>query len=109
VGGVAGVDEFLDLVQSKAATLSIGPGIDDHDLGPIVFKEQYAAVTGYVAEGTREGAGLRSGGKRPRHLQRGYFIEPTLFDRVDANARIARKEIFGPVGVAIVSPARKRR
>jgi aldehyde dehydrogenase (NAD+) len=94
-------DEFLDIVQGRAARLSVGPGIDNHDLGPIVSDEQYARVTGYVAEGAREGARLRYGGQRPRHLQRGYFIEPTLFDRVDANSRIAREEIFGPVGVAI--------
>jgi acyl-CoA reductase-like NAD-dependent aldehyde dehydrogenase len=94
-------DEFLDIVQGKAAKLSVGPGIDNHDLGPIVSDEQYARVTGYVAQGTREGARLRHGGQRPRNLQRGYFIEPTIFDHVDANARIAREEIFGPVGVAI--------
>jgi aldehyde dehydrogenase (NAD+) len=94
-------DEFLDRLQTKAGKLTIGPGIDNHDLGPIVSKEQYARVTGYIAQGTREGARLRRGGGRPRHLQRGYFVEPTIFDRVDADAAIAREEIFGPVGVAI--------
>ena len=94
-------DEFLDRLQAKAAKLSIGPGIDNHDLGPVVSKEQYARVTGYIARGTRDGARLRYGGQRPRHLQRGYFIEPTLFDRTEPGAAIAREEIFGPVGVAI--------
>jgi len=94
-------DEFLDRLQARAAKLSIGPGIDNHDLGPIVSKEQYARVTDYIAQGTRSGARLRHGGQRPRHLQRGYFIEPTLFDRVDARSAIAREEIFGPVGVAV--------
>ena len=94
-------DEFLDRLQAKAAALSIGPGIDNHDLGPVVSKEQYARATDYIARGAREGARLRYGGQRPRHLQRGYFIEPTLFDRVDASAAIAREEIFGPVGVAL--------
>jgi aldehyde dehydrogenase (NAD+) len=94
-------DEFLERVQQAAAKLSIGPGIDNHDLGPVVSKEQYERVTGYIAQGEREGARLRFGGRRPRHLQRGYFVEPAIFDRVDANAAIARDEIFGPVGVAV--------
>jgi aldehyde dehydrogenase (NAD+) len=94
-------DEFLERVQDKAGKMSIGPGIDNHDLGPIVSREQYERVTGYVEQGAREGARLRFGGQRPRHLQRGYFIEPAVFDRVDAGAVIAREEIFGPVGVAI--------
>jgi aldehyde dehydrogenase (NAD+) len=94
-------DDFLDLVQEKAARLSIGPGIDNHDLGPIVSSEQYARVTDYIAQGVRGGARIRFGGQRPPHLQRGYFIGPTIFDQVEPNASIAREEIFGPVGVAL--------
>ena len=94
-------DEFLDRLAAKAAKLSIGPGIDDHDLGPIVSAAQYAKVTGYLETGRKEGARTRFGGNRPRHLQRGYFVEPTVFDQVDPSATIAREEIFGPVGVAI--------
>jgi aldehyde dehydrogenase (NAD+) len=94
-------EEFLDRLGERARALRIGPGLDNPDLGPIVSDEQYRRVTGYVALGEAEGARLRLGGKRPRHLQRGYFIEPTIFDRVDPSAAIAREEIFGPVGVAI--------
>src|SRR5262252_6211461 len=66
-------DEFLDRLQAKAAALSIGPGIDNHDLGPLVSKEQHDRVTGYIARGAREGARLRlGGGGRPGHLPRGY-------------------------------------
>ena len=71
------------------------------DIGPIVSSEQYDKVTGYVARGTSDGARLRTGGDRPRHLQRGYFIAPTIFDRVDPSSAIAREEIFGPIGVAL--------
>jgi len=94
-------DDFLDLVQAKAGTLSVGPGIDDHDLGPIVSAEQYGRVADYIAQGVREGARIRFGGKRPPHLQRGYFLGPTVFDQVHPEAVIAREEIFGPVGVAL--------
>ncbi len=94
-------EDFLDRLTAKAQALRIGPGLEDPDLGPIVSREQYERVTGYIARGEAEGARLRTGGRRPRHLQRGYFIEPTIFDRADPSAAIAREEIFGPVGVAI--------
>jgi aldehyde dehydrogenase (NAD+) len=94
-------DEFLERVQDKAGKLSVGPGLENPDLGPIVSREQYERVTGYVQQGARDGARVRFGGRRPGHLPRGYFIEPTVLDRVDANAVVAREEIFGPVGVAI--------
>jgi acyl-CoA reductase-like NAD-dependent aldehyde dehydrogenase len=94
-------DDFLDLLQAKAGKLSVGPGIEDHDLGPIVSAEQYERVTDYIAQGVREGARIRFGGKRPPHLQRGYFLGPTIFDQVHPEAAIAREEIFGPVGVAL--------
>jgi acyl-CoA reductase-like NAD-dependent aldehyde dehydrogenase len=54
-----------------------------------------------VAAGLRDGARLVTGGRRPQSLERGFFYEPTLFDEVDNRWRIAREEIFGPVGVVI--------
>ena len=94
-------DAFMERLAARAAKLSIGPGIDNHDLGPMVSAEQYSKVVGYVAQGRSSGARLRFGGERPAHLKRGYFLAPTLFDRVDPAATIACEEIFGPVGVAI--------
>jgi aldehyde dehydrogenase (NAD+) len=94
-------DEFITRLQQKAARLTIGPGLEDHDLGPIVSQEQHRKVTGYIADGLASGARLCLGGGRPAHLNRGYFVEPTLFDRVLPDMRIAREEIFGPVGVAL--------
>src|SRR6185369_4917807 len=94
-------EDFLGMLAAKAEALNVGPGMDNPDIGPIVSSEQYEKVTGYVARGSADGARLRTGGNRPRHLQRGYFIAPTIFDRVDPSAAIAREEIFGPVGVAL--------
>jgi aldehyde dehydrogenase (NAD+) len=94
-------DEFLERVRERAEGLSIGPGIENHDLGPIVSRQQYDKVMGYIDRGKRDGSRLISGGGRPRHLQRGYFIEPTLFAGADPRSTIASEEIFGPVGVAI--------
>src|SRR5215831_1482094 len=90
-------EDFLGLLGEKAAKLSVGPGTENSDIGPIVSSEQYERVTRYVARGSADGARLRLGGDRPGHLPRGYFIAPTIFDRTDPNAAIAREEIFGPV------------
>src|SRR5262249_17817812 len=69
-------DEFLGKLTEKAQALRVGPGLDNPDIGPIVSAEQYDRVTGYVARGRADGATLRTGGNRPRHLQRGYLLEP---------------------------------
>jgi aldehyde dehydrogenase (NAD+) len=51
----------------------------------------------YIESGIREGATLAVGGGRPKHLPKGYFVEPTLFTDVDNSMTIAQEEIFGPV------------
>ncbi|HEX5796582.1 MAG TPA: aldehyde dehydrogenase family protein, partial [Geminicoccaceae bacterium] len=93
-------DEFLDRLAARARSLTIGPGLDDPDLGPLVSAEQHARVMGYIADGVALRAPL-CGGRRPGQPNRGYFVEPTIFDRVDPSSRIARDEIFGPVVAAI--------
>ena len=60
-------------------------------------KAQWERVNGYIQLGIEEGATLAYGGKRPEHLDRGYFMEPTIFTDVRNDMRIAQEEIFGPV------------
>jgi aldehyde dehydrogenase (NAD+) len=67
------------------------------EMGPLAMASQRDRVEGYVAKGIAEGATLVTGGGRPKHLDRGYFIEPTVFANVDNAQTIAREEIFGPV------------
>ncbi len=90
-------DELIDRLRTRASALRVGPGREDPDLGPLVSAEQYAKVTRYVEGAVREQARLVFGGRRPEHLNRGFFLEPTLFDRVSPDMRIAREEVFGPV------------
>ena len=66
-------------------------------MGPLAMERQRDRVEGYIAKGKDEGATLATGGGRPAHLDRGYFIEPTVFGNVDNRSTIAREEIFGPV------------
>jgi aldehyde dehydrogenase (NAD+) len=95
-------EEFLERLADNAKKLGVGPGLDNLDLGPLVSKEQYDKVRAYLANGRASGARVRLGGGRPASLQRGYFVEPTIIDHVDAGNPLAREEIFGPVAVAQV-------
>jgi aldehyde dehydrogenase (NAD+) len=65
--------------------------------GSVVSAQQLKTVEEYIAVGKKEGATLVTGGKRPAGLPRGFFVEPTIFDHVKPEYRIAREEIFGPV------------
>jgi aldehyde dehydrogenase (NAD+) len=59
-------------------------------------------VEGYIAKGSSDGARLVTGGGRPQQLDRGWFVEPTVFAGVDNASTIAQEEIFGPV-LAVIS------
>jgi betaine-aldehyde dehydrogenase len=73
------------------------PMNDDTDMGPLAFKAHYDKVMSLIASGVDEGAKLLHGGVRPKGLDTGYYVEPTVFAQVDMSMRIAREEIFGPV------------
>ncbi len=67
-------------------------------MGPLVNDKQYERVTAYIHTGIEEGAELLVGGAdKPEGLEKGYYVQPTVFGRVDSDMRIAREEIFGPV------------
>jgi aldehyde dehydrogenase (NAD+) len=66
-------------------------------MGPLINARQRERVLGYIEKGKAEGARLLVGGGRPRHLPKGFFVEPTLFVDVDPASTIAQEEIFGPV------------
>jgi acyl-CoA reductase-like NAD-dependent aldehyde dehydrogenase len=70
-------------------------------LGPVIRPERRTKIEEYIAAGRAEGARLACGGGRPKHLTRGWFVEPTIFADVRNDIRIAREEIFGPV-VAVI-------
>jgi betaine-aldehyde dehydrogenase len=93
--------KFVEAMAAKAKTIKLGPPLDrDTKMGPLVSKEQYDRVRSYLEIGKQE-AKLASGGDRPKNIDRGYYVEPTIFYDVDNSARIAREEIFGPVATVI--------
>ena len=69
--------------------------------GPQISAKQRERVLGYIETGVKEGARLVVGGGRPAHLDKGWFVEPTLFADVENSMTIAREEIFGPVLVVV--------
>lgn len=92
--------QFMDLVLQKVAQIRIGlADREETKMGPVISREHYNRVMAYIESGKAEGARLRIGGKHPaaEELQRGYFIEPTVFDDVEHSMKIAQEEIFGPV------------
>ena len=70
-------------------------------MGPLINARQRDRVLEYIDKGKREGARILLGGGMPKHLDKGYYIEPTVFMDVTNEMVIAREEIFGPVLVVI--------
>lgn len=93
-------DKVVEGVADFTKTFHIGPGIDPaNNLGPLVSKEQYQRVCGYLESGARDGAKAVVGGKK---IDRpGYFVEPTVLVDVNPNMKVVQEEIFGPVVTAI--------
>jgi len=93
-------EQVIESFKSRAARIRIGDGMNSNsDMGPLVDETQLHRVLEYIEIGKNEGANLLCGGNRllQSPFDKGFFVEPTLFDRVDVSMRIAREEIFGPV------------
>jgi acyl-CoA reductase-like NAD-dependent aldehyde dehydrogenase len=91
-------DEFADAFASAASALTVGDPLDPAtQVGPLVAERQQRRNLDYIRIGQEEGAKILTGGGRPTGLDRGWYVEPTLFGDVDNSMRIAREEIFGPV------------
>jgi aldehyde dehydrogenase (NAD+) len=90
--------EIVDLVADVVSSAPLGDPFDPSTFfGPLVSARQRDRVLGYLESGHAEGAKAVVGGGTPASLDRGYFVEPTVFDDVSPSMRIAREEIFGPV------------
>jgi aldehyde dehydrogenase (NAD+) len=89
--------ELTEAVVERAESMSLGPGMEDPDMGPAVSAGQDETNFEYVDIAKNEGATLLTGGSRPETSDSGYFIEPTVFGDVDSEMRIAQEEVFGPV------------
>ncbi|MCO6060376.1 aldehyde dehydrogenase family protein, partial [Pseudomonas sp. MOB-449] len=88
---------LLDSLVEAARDIRIGPGLEEGvQLGPLVSAGHYRKVMDTIDQG-RPDARLLTGGVRPRHLPRGYFVESTIFDEPDIRSPLWREETFGRV------------
>ncbi|MFD4704981.1 aldehyde dehydrogenase family protein [Gottfriedia sp. NPDC058432] len=93
-------DRFVDRFVERARKIKVGPGdVAETEMGPLVSKEHLEKVLSYIQIGKEEGATLACGGNRIEKdgLEKGYFVEPTVFVDVEQSMRIVQEEIFGPV------------
>ncbi|MHB8680493.1 MAG: aldehyde dehydrogenase [Acidimicrobiales bacterium] len=90
--------EVVDALAERMSALKVGDALDPTvEVGPLVAERQRDRVEGYIKIGQEEGAKVAVGGGRPSGIDKGWFVEPTLFVDVDNSMRIAQEEIFGPV------------
>ncbi|ACZ37798.1 aldehyde dehydrogenase family protein [Sphaerobacter thermophilus] len=93
-------DQFLSDFIAKAGKIRVGDPLEDAtQMGPVISKRQCERVLSFIERARSEGANLALGGKRPDDevLQKGNFIEPTIFTQVQNDMTIAQQEVFGPV------------
>lgn len=95
-------DAYVESLAAAMAATRVGDPLSaETQMGPLAMQRHHAKVMDYVARGKAEGARIVTGGERPGGLDRGFFIQPTVFDRVDNAMTIAQEEIFGPVTAVI--------
>jgi gamma-glutamyl-gamma-aminobutyraldehyde dehydrogenase/4-guanidinobutyraldehyde dehydrogenase/NAD-dependent aldehyde dehydrogenase len=91
-------ERFLEKALAMLPIFQPGDPLQEStEMGAIVDAAQMASILGYIDKGRAEGARLVAGGRQARAESGGYYVEPTLFDRVGSDMTIAREEIFGPV------------
>jgi betaine-aldehyde dehydrogenase len=91
-------DEVVDALGAAVSSQTVGDPTDPSiAIGPLVAERQRERVLGYIDKGRAEGARLVVGGGRPAGLDKGWYVEPTMFVDVDNKMTIALEEIFGPV------------
>jgi aldehyde dehydrogenase (NAD+) len=92
-------DEVVSGLADAFKHVRVGPWYEDVDMGPLISAKQEQRVLGYLDTGRSEGARVVVGGGKPEGdvYDHGFFVEPTIFDEVRPEMRIAQEEIFGPV------------
>jgi len=96
------MDEAVDVARTTLATVPYGDPADPANMmGPLISARQREKVAGYVDRAIADGAKAVVGGRRPEHLPRGFFYEPTVLVGADENSAVAQDELFGPVLVVL--------
>ena len=95
-------EKGVEILQAAFEAVPYGDPTDPTVImGPVINRRQHQRVLGYIDGAVAEGARLVTGGHRPPQLEKGFYVEPTLFADVDNSMAISREEVFGPVLVVI--------
>ena len=91
-------DQVADALGEVFKSVVVGDPFDPaSQMGPVATRVQRDKILGHMDRAKADGFRLVTGGGRPAHLDKGFYIEPTVFAGVDNHAAVAREEIFGPV------------
>lgn len=90
-------DEFVEKTAEILKNVTIGPGIDDKDMGPIISKKQYDRIISFLDIAEREGARIVTGGISEYGGYAGHFMHPVIVEGLSWNSKLIQEEIFGPV------------
>jgi acyl-CoA reductase-like NAD-dependent aldehyde dehydrogenase len=94
--------EFIDRLVHHTRQIRVGNGLDRVDMGPLASKREFIRYTRLLDGAITAGASVLTGGGRPAHLRKGWFVEPTVLGEVSADAPIMNDETFGPVAPVCV-------
>ena len=101
-------DTVVDAVCATLDGMPYGnPADESHLMGPLISARQRDKVEGLVAAAVSQGASVVRGGRRPDHLRRGFYYEPTVLTGVGEDDTIAQEEVFGPVLAVIAYDSRR--
>lgn len=90
--------EFLNRMVKWIKNIKISDPLEEGcRLGPVVSEGQYEKILKFVSNAKSEGATILTGGSRPEHLKKGFFVEPTIITDVTTSMQIWKEEVFGPV------------
>lgn len=95
-------EAFLEKFVAKTKELVVGDPFEPKTkIGALISDEHFQRVSSYIELAKEEGGEILTGGKRPAHLEKGYYLEPTIIVGLDRNCRVVKEEIFGPVVTVI--------
>lgn len=95
-------DQFVERMSKMASVLKIGDPLERETVvGPVITNTHRDRIERYIKGARDQGAEIACGGGRPGHMERGWYVEPTLIANVSPEMTVAQEEIFGPVVVAI--------
>lgn len=95
-------DQFVERMSKVASVLKIGDPLERETVvGPVITNTHRERIERYIKGARDQGAEIACGGRRPEHMERGWYVEPTLITNVSPEMTVAQEEIFGPVVVVI--------